>query len=55
MALFPMAIITLYWKDQLGLSLTEIMVLQGIFSIATLLMEYPSGVLGDRLGYRWTL
>jgi len=55
MALFPMAIITLYWKDQLGLSLTQIMVLQGIFSIATLLMEYPSGVLGDRLGYRWTL
>jgi len=55
MALFPMAIITLFWKDQIGLSLTQIMILQGVFSAANLLMEYPSGVLGDRLGYRWTL
>ena len=36
--LFPMAIITLFWKDHIGLSLTEILVLQGIFSAAT-----PSG------------
>jgi MFS family permease len=55
MALFPMAIITLFWKDQIGLSLAQIMLLQGIFSLATLLMEYPSGYLSDRLGYRFSL
>ena len=55
MALLPMAIITLFWKDQIGLSLTEILVLQAIFSVATLLMEFPSGYLSDRLGYRFAL
>jgi MFS family permease len=55
MALLPMAIITLFWKDQIGLTLTDIMLLQGVFSLATLLLEYPSGVLSDRFGYRWSL
>ena len=55
MALFPMAIITLYWKDQIGLSLSQILFLQGMFSLATLLMEYPSGYLSDRWGYRFSL
>lgn len=55
MSLFPMAIITLFWKDQIGLSLTQILVLQGIFSVATVIMEYPSGYLSDRVGYRVAL
>ena len=55
MALFPMAIITLFWKDEIGLSLAQILLLQGIFSVATLVMEYPSGYLADRLGYRFSL
>ncbi|NIQ93129.1 MAG: MFS transporter, partial [Desulfuromonadales bacterium] len=55
MALFPMAVITLFWKDHIGLSLTEILLLQGLFSVATVLMEYPSGYLSDRLGYRLSL
>lgn len=55
MTLFPMAVITLFWKDHIGLSLTEILLLQGLFSVATLLMEYPSGYLSDRLGYRFSL
>ncbi len=55
MALFPMAIITLFWKDQIGLSLTDILLLQAIFSLATLVMEFPSGYMSDRLGYRFTL
>ena len=55
MALFPMAIITLFWKDQIGLSLADILMLQAIFSLATLLMEFPSGYLSDRLGYRFAL
>jgi len=55
MALLPMAIITLFWKDQIGLSLTQILLLQAIFSLATLVMEFPSGYLSDRLGYRFSL
>lgn len=55
MTLFPMAIITLFWKDHIGLSLTEILVLQGFFSLSTLIFEYPSGYLSDRLGYRFSL
>ncbi len=55
MALLPMAIITLFWKDQIGLSLSEILLLQAIFSLATLLMEFPSGYVSDRLGYRFAL
>jgi len=50
--LFPMAIITLFWKDHIGLNLTEILLLQSIFSAATVFLEYPSGYLSDRLGYR---
>ncbi len=55
MSLFPMAIITLFWKDQIGLTLTEILLLQGIFSVAMVIMEYPSGYLSDRIGYRAAL
>jgi MFS family permease len=55
MTLFPMAIITLFWKDRIGLSLTQILVLQSIFSIATLLLDYPAGYVSDRLGYRCAL
>ena len=55
MALLPMAIITLFWKDQIGLSLSEILLLQALFSLATLIMEFPSGYLSDRLGYRFSL
>jgi MFS family permease len=55
MSLFPMAIITLFWKDHIGLSLTKILLLQGIYSIAMAIMEYPSGYLSDRIGYRAAL
>ncbi|MBE0557151.1 MAG: MFS transporter, partial [Proteobacteria bacterium] len=55
MSLFPMAIITLFWKDRIGLSLTEILLLQGIFAVAMVIMEYPSGYLSDRIGYRRAL
>lgn len=55
MTLFPMAVITLFWKDEIGLSLTEILTLQVFFSLASVVMEYPSGYVSDRLGYRWAL
>jgi MFS family permease len=55
MSLFPMAIITLYWKDQVGLSLSQILFLQAIYSVAMVIMEYPSGYISDRIGYRAAL
>ncbi len=55
MMLFPLAIITLFWKDHIGLTLTEIMLLQAVFSFASLCLEYPSGYISDRLGYRFSL
>lgn len=55
MTLFPMAIITLFWKDQIGLSLSQILLLQGIFAVAMVVMEYPSGYISDRVGYRTAL
>jgi MFS family permease len=55
MTLFPMAIITLFWKDHIGLSLTQILLLQGILSVTMVLMEYPSGYISDRIGYRVSL
>lgn len=53
--LFPIPIITLFWKDQIGLSLTEIMLLQAIFGSASVLLEFPSGYVADRVGYRTSL
>jgi hypothetical protein len=55
MMLFPMAIITVFWKDRIGLSLSEILLVNVFFSAANLLMEYPSGYVSDRLGYRLSL
>ena len=55
MTLFPMAIITLFWKDHIGLSLTRILLLQGILSVVMVVMEYPSGYVSDRIGYRVAL
>jgi MFS family permease len=53
--LFPMAVISLFWKDHIGLSLTQILILQGVFSAVSVLFEYPSGYVSDRLGYRAAL
>ncbi len=55
MTLFPMAIITLFWKDRIGLTLTQILLLQSILSIVMVVMEYPTGYLSDRIGYRAAL
>ena len=50
--LFPIPIVTLFWKDQIGMSLTEIMVLLAVFGATSVLCEFPSGYLADRVGYR---
>ncbi len=55
MTLFPMAIITLFWKEHIGLSLAQILLLQSVFSLASVLLEYPSGYISDRVGYRASL
>jgi MFS family permease len=54
-SLFPIPIITLYWKDQIGMSLTDIMVLQAVFGVAIVVLEFPSGYLADRVGHRFSL
>ncbi|MFO7561602.1 MAG: MFS transporter [Enhygromyxa sp.] len=52
MALFPMAILTVFLEREIGFGVTEIMLLQGVFGLAMVLFEFPSGYLADRLGYR---
>jgi MFS family permease len=54
-ALFPIPVITIFWKDQISLSLTDIMLLQAIFGATTVLLEFPSGYIADRVGYRSSL
>ena len=53
--LFPIPIVTLFWKDQIGMSLTDIMVLQAVFGIAVAIAQFPSGYFADRVGYRPSL
>lgn len=55
MSLFPVAIITLFWKFDLGMSLEEILLLQAAYSGMVACMEFPAGYIGDRIGYRKSL
>jgi MFS family permease len=55
MALFPLAVITLFWKHEIGLDMLDIMLLQGVFGLALAICEFPSGMIADRIGYRWSL
>ncbi len=55
MSLFPMAIITIFWMHEIGLSMTEIFLLQAIFAGTTGVLEFPSGFVADRIGYRTSL
>ena len=50
-----MAILTVFYRDDLGMSMTEIMLVQGGFGLAMALFEFPSGYLADRIGYRRTM
>jgi MFS family permease len=54
-ALFPIPVITLFWKDEIGITLSGIMWLQAIFAAAAVLVEFPSGYVADRLGYRFSM
>jgi MFS family permease len=50
-----MAILTVYFRQDIGMSLREIFLLQGAFGLVMALFEFPSGYLADRIGYRRTL
>jgi MFS family permease len=54
-ALFPIPIITIFWQEQIGMSLADIMLLQAIFGATIVVLEFPSGYVADRLGYRLSL
>lgn len=47
-------IIVLFWREN-GLSMTEIMILQSLYSAAVILLEVPSGYVADVFGRRKTL
>lgn len=55
MTLFPMAVLTIFQHDRLGLDMAEIMLVQAAFGAALALFEFPSGLLADRIGYRPTM
>jgi len=52
MTLFPVAVITLFMTAHLGLTLTDVFILQALFSLFTALLEFPGGYVADRIGYR---
>lgn len=52
MALFPMAILSVFLHERIAFDVTEIMLLQATFGLAVALFEFPSGYLADRIGYR---
>ncbi len=51
MTLFPVAVVPLYWQDELGLTMTEIFLVQALFGLFAGVLEFPGGVLADRIGY----
>jgi predicted MFS family arabinose efflux permease len=55
MTLFPIPVITVFWTEQIGLSLRQVMLLQVVFAATSVLFEFPSGYVADRIGYRRAL
>lgn len=51
---FALPTLVLFWKD-CGLTMFDIFLLQGIFAIAVVLLEVPTGMVADRLGKRRSL
>ena len=50
-----MAIISVFYTREIGMSVQEIMWLQGSFGLAMVLAEFPTGYIADRIGYRTSL
>lgn len=55
MALLPIAVVPLYWRDELGLTMAEIFAIQALFGLFAACLEFPGGYLADRIGYRSAL
>ena len=55
MTLFPIPVITIFWTGEIGMSLADVMLLQSIFGVTAVLVEFPSGYVADRMGYRRSL
>lgn len=51
---FSVPIMVLFWQNN-GLSLTQVMLLQSIFAILTVILEIPSGYFADIYGRKTTL
>ncbi|OUR97372.1 hypothetical protein A9Q84_13690 [Halobacteriovorax marinus] len=51
---FAVPIMVLFWQEN-GLSLTEVMLLQSLFAIVTVVLEIPTGYFADVKGRRKTL
>lgn len=47
--IFAVPIIVLFWQDN-GLSLTQVMILQSIFSLMIVILEIPTGYFADIYG-----
>ena len=47
-------VIVLFWEDN-GLDLFDVFALQGLFAIAVVLLEVPTGMVADRMGKRASL
>jgi MFS family permease len=52
MTMFPIAVVPLYWRDELGLSMGQIFLIQGLFGLFAAILEFPGGYVADRIGYR---
>ncbi|MDE0886587.1 MAG: MFS transporter [Myxococcota bacterium] len=55
MSMIPIAIVPLYWREDLGLSMAQIFSLQALFGLFAASFEFPGGYLADRIGYRSAL
>lgn len=51
---FSIPILVLFWQEN-GLSLTQIMILQSLYSIAIIIFEVPSGIFADVFGKKNSL
>jgi MFS family permease len=55
MAMFPMAVLSVFLNQRVEFDVAEIMLLQAVFGLSVALFEFPSGYIADRIGYRRSL
>lgn len=52
--IFSLPVISLYWQTH-GMDLADVFWLQAIFAVAIIILEVPTGYIGDRIGRKKTL